>query len=93
MKKYGRIDQNQISIVRHLREAHCRVLSLAALGQGAPDLLVQRNGVLYLLEVKDGSKFKSQRKLTRHQIQFHKDWVVHVVNNTDEALEAVGIKQ
>ena len=91
MKKYGRVDENQISIVRDLRKAHCRVLSLAALGQGAPDLLVQRNGVLYLLEIKDGDKFPSQRKLTPHQIQFHKDWKVHVVNNTDEALEAVGL--
>ena len=93
MKKYGKVDDNQTRIVRDLRQAHCRVLSLAAIGGGCPDLLVYRptTGLLYMLEVKDGDKFPSQRKLTPHQIQFHKDWEVHVVNNTDEALKACGL--
>jgi hypothetical protein len=93
VKKYGKVDDNQTRIVRDLRQAHCRVMSLAAIGGGCPDLLVYRpaTGLLYMCEVKDGDKFPSQRKLTPHQVKFHADWPVHVVNNSTEALIAVGV--
>ena len=93
MKKYGRTDDNQTRIVRDLRQAHCRVMSLAAIGGGCPDLLVYRptTGLLYMLEVKDGDKVPSRRKLTPHQVKFHEDWPVHVVKDIDEAFEAVGL--
>ena len=44
-----------------------------------------------MLEIKDGAKFKSQRKLTKHQVKFHQEWPVIVVNNINEALIAVGL--
>jgi Holliday junction resolvase len=91
MRKYGRTDDNQAQLVSALRKAGCNVLSLAAIGQGCGDLLVHRAGELYMLEIKDGSKYASQRKLTKHQEQFHKDWPVHVVKDIDEALRAVGL--
>jgi hypothetical protein len=93
MRRNAKVDDNQTSIVSALRKAGCSVLSLAAIGGGCPDLLVYRRstGLLYMLEVKDGDKYPSQRKLTPHQVKFHKDWPVHVVNNLDEALEACGI--
>ena len=91
MRRNARIDANQISIVRDLRYAGCNVLSLAAVGQGCPDLLVHRAGQLFMLEIKDGAKFKSQRKLTKHQVKFHQEWPVIVVNNINEALIAVGL--
>jgi Holliday junction resolvase len=91
MKKFGRTDDNQKEIVKTLKKAGCNILSLAAMGGGVPDLLVQRAGVLYLLEVKDGSKSPSRRKLTPHQIKFREDWIYFVVNDIDEALKAVGI--
>jgi hypothetical protein len=96
MKKFGRTDENQISIVRGLRKAGCGVLSLASFGGGCPDLLVYRRttGLLHLLEVKDGdNKYPSQVELTPAQVKFHKDWPVYVVNDIDEAFKAVGIKQ
>jgi hypothetical protein len=45
-----------------------------------------------LLEVKDGAKPPSARKLTKAQIVWHRDWrgMVHIVNNTTEALTAIG---
>jgi hypothetical protein len=93
MKKYGRTDENQTRIVSKLRQAHCRVLSLASTGGGCPDLLVYRptTGLLYMLEIKNGDKVPSRRKLTPHQVKFHKDWPVQVVNDIDEALKACGI--
>ena len=93
MRRKARVDDNQTGIVSDLRQAGCCVLSLAAVGQGCPDLLVFRRttGLLYLLEVKDGDKYPSQRKLTPQQVEFHKDWDVHVVNNSTEALIATGV--
>ena len=91
MKKYAKIDDNQREIVSALRSAGCHVLSLATVGNGCPDLLVLRADTLYMLEVKDGSKYASQRQLTPHQIKFHQDWPVHVVNDELEALQAVGL--
>ena len=49
----GRVDGNQPEIVEALRRAGWKVLSLAEVGSGAPDLLVYRTGQpLRLLEVK-----------------------------------------
>jgi hypothetical protein len=59
--------------------------------KGCPDLLVYRADTLSLLEIKDGSKIPSRRKLTPLQVEFHKQWPVHVVNDIDEALKAVGL--
>ena len=91
MKRYGRVDDNQKRIVQALREAGCRVLSLANVGSGCGDLLVNRAGKLYMFEVKDGAKSASRRKLTPHQVQFHKDWPVTVVTDDIEALQAIGV--
>ena len=94
MRKYGRTDDNQACIVRDLRKAHCRVLSLASVGNGCPDILVYRpaTGLLYLCEIKDGDKYPSQRKLTPDQVEFQDEgWPVHVIKNSDEALKIVGI--
>jgi hypothetical protein len=91
VKRYGKVDQNQLSIVRSLRQAGASVQSLAAVGGGVPDLLVGFRGRNLLLEIKDGDKPPSKRKLTDDQVIWHRDWLgqVVVVNNIDEALEAV----
>ena len=95
MRKRGKVDANQDEIVQALRQVGCSVLSLAALGTGVPDLLVRRGGTLHLhlLEIKNGSKPPSKRKLTDDQIDFCKLWPVTVVNNIDEALKAVMVKK
>ena len=98
-----RIDANQHAIVKTLRKAGCNVLSLAAVGNGCPDLLVYRRhkpdgtyrvvnpSRLYMLEIKDGNKPPSKRKLTPHQIKFRERWPVQVVCSEEEALRAVGL--
>jgi hypothetical protein len=93
MRRDAKIDANQLSIVRTLRQTGASVQSLAAAGGGVPDLLVGVRGKNFLLEVKDGSNPPSKRKLTPDQIIWHRDWLgqVVVVNNEDEALEAIGI--
>jgi hypothetical protein len=94
--RYGaKTDKNQARLVRNLRKAGCNVLSLAGVGQGCPDLLVHRAGQLYMLEVKrdDLPPSAGRNRRTPHQIRFHKDWPVHVVCTTAEALAAVGLTQ
>lgn len=96
MRRAARVDANQAEIVRVLRQAGCGVLDLSAVGKGCPDLLV--HGPCYpwrhhLLEVKDGSKPPSERKLTPDQQRFHAEWMgaIHVVTSPAEALDAIGI--
>ena len=89
MRTKGRVDENQKRIVQALRKAGASVMSLASVGNGCPDLLVYRADTLYLLEVK-ADKAPSRRRLTPHQVKFHKDWPVSVVKTEDEALRAIG---
>lgn len=93
MRRAAKIDANQVQVVGALRYAGVKVLSLAALGKGVPDLLCAFHGRLVLLEVKDGQKVPSARKLTDDQIEFHKEWAdvpLHVVESPWEALKAMG---
>lgn len=93
MRRAAKIDDNQRTVVGVLRAYRMKVLSLAAVGKGCVDLLVYnpRTGKLHMLEVKDGNKPPSARKLTPAQETFHQEWPVVVVTNETEALEAVGL--
>jgi hypothetical protein len=48
------VDDNHTEVIKMLEALGCRVQSLASVGRGVPDLLVQCDGVLHLVEVKDG---------------------------------------
>lgn len=91
----AKIDANQPEIVEGLRKAGATVTPTHAAGEGFPDLAVGYRGSNYLLEVKDGSKPPSKRKLTPDQVEWHDKWrgQVCVVNNLDEALDALGIER
>lgn len=91
VRRAARIDANQNEIVKALRQVGASVQSLASTGKGCPDLLVGFRGVNWLLEIKDGQKFKSERKLTPDQIEWHESWrgKVFVVESTDEALQVI----
>lgn len=93
MRRAARIDANQTQIVSALRSVGASVELLSAVGKGCPDLLVGYRNENILMEVKDGKKPPSERKLTSDQIVWHKEWkgVVTVVNSVDEALFAIGV--
>lgn len=94
MSRYAaKIDANQPEIVSALRKAGCFVQPLHTVGGGVPDLLVGRAGVNHLLEIKDGSKPPSARRLTPDQVEWHALYrgTVHIVTSIDEALKAVGV--
>jgi hypothetical protein len=101
MRKYAKIDANQPDIVAALTRAGCSVLSLASLGNGAPDLLVWvwgrlvdgklKPAHLVLMEVKDGSRKPSEQLLTPDEMRFHSAWrgPIAIVHSVEEALEAI----
>ena len=95
MRRAAKIDRNQPEIVKALRACGAIVQSLAAVGQGVPDLLVGYKGQTYLVEVKDGERPPSERQLTDQQIEWHADWRggrCVVVGSVVEALWAIGVK-
>lgn len=91
MRRAARVDANQTQIVSALRAAGASVEQLSAVGKGCPDLLVGYRNVNILMEIKDGEKTPSERKLTSDQIVWHREWkgVVFLVTSVDEALRAL----
>lgn len=94
MRRHAKTDANQTEIVAALRAIGCSVLSLAPLGNGAPDLLIGIFGRNYLLEVKDGAKPPSRRALTPLEKEFHNTWKgqVAIVETAEQAIEIVNTK-
>lgn len=90
MKYARRADGNQAEIVAALRAVGCKVIPTHTIGQGFPDLVVDYQGRTVLIEVKDPSKPKSDRRLTPQQQEFHAAWTgpIYVVETVDQALQA-----
>lgn len=95
MMRNAKTDINHAEIRDALRSVPgCRVFDTARLGGGFPDLVVGFMGRISLLEIKDGSKPPSKRKLTPDEKRFHEQWEhlpVFVVNDVEEAFFAVGV--
>ena len=95
MRHRARTDANHSAVRAALRKLGCEVLDLSSVGGGCPDLLVlvrtgRRAGSLHLIEVKDGSKSPSRRRLTIDQIESQGKWPVHVIDNIHQVLELCG---
>jgi hypothetical protein len=78
VKRAARVDENQKYIVKGLRAMGVAVQPLHAVGQGCPDLLVGYKHKNYLIEIKNPDKPKSDQKLTKDQIAWHKLWTGQV---------------
>ena len=91
MRRRARTDSNHAEIVEALRRAGCTVQSLAAIGDGTPDLLVGYGGRNLLVEVKDGAKSPSRRRLTPDESTWHTAWAgqVAVASTVAEALAVI----
>lgn len=89
-----RVDDNHTEIVKALKAAGAWVYSTAPLGKGFPDLLVAFRKQLFLLEVKDGRKPPSDRKLTPAEQTFIDGCpvTVAVVLCAEDALAAIGLR-
>lgn len=93
MRRAAKVDDNQGDIVKALRAVGCLVAH-TPVGNGFPDLAVGYRGRIVLLEVKDGRKVPSARKLNENEVKFHQQWAglpVYVVECVEDALAAVGV--
>lgn len=93
MRRAAKVDANQAEIVDALRRVGASVQPLHAVGAGVPDLLIGYRSMNYLVEVKDGSKPPSARKLTEKQAEWHKLWrgSVLTVTSAKDAISQLGI--
>lgn len=91
MFRAARVDSNQSEVTKALRKIGCSVQLLHSVGKGCPDILVGYKGNNYLLEIKDGEKPESARKLTAEQTIWHFDWKgqVAVVTSPQEAIDKI----
>jgi hypothetical protein len=91
MRRASRIDRNQPEIVEALRKLGASVQPLHSAHDGIPDLLVGYQGRNLLIEVKDGERVPSARKLTPCQVQWHHEWKgqAAIVASTEEAIALV----
>lgn len=70
-----RTDANQKKVVELVRKLHgASITSTHIIGKGFPDLVIGYKGINYLIELKDGFKPKSQKKLTPDEVEFHLKW-------------------
>ncbi len=92
MRRKGKVDANQSRVVEHLRKAGLSVFITSGVGNGFPDLVVSGNNWIYwcenkkrigsktiLVELKDGSKPPSARKLTPDEKKFHDSWKGEII--------------
>jgi hypothetical protein len=85
-----RTDDNQGEVVKALRAAGVKVdPRLSRIGDGMLDLLCGYRGVFSVVEVKDGRKSPSERRLTEAEEKWIKEWAgfpVYVVKSGPEAV-------
>jgi hypothetical protein len=87
MRRAARRDDNEQGIIKAMREAGAYVKVIN--DEGLFDLLVNYQGETMLIEVKDGAKPPSARRLTEAEQKFHDEWPgsdLYIINSVEEAL-------
>ncbi|MDQ3287659.1 MAG: hypothetical protein M3Q42_05240 [Pseudomonadota bacterium] len=97
MRRGARTDDNHAAILAVFRRLGALVCDTSHVGGGFPDALVSWRGRILPVEIKDGAKPPSARKLTAAQCMFHAEWEragtpVHVVKTEAEALALLGAR-
>jgi hypothetical protein len=87
MRRAARRDANEGDIIKALRAegAYVKVIN----DEGLFDLLVSHRGETLMIEVKDGAKPPSARRLTEAEQKFHDEWPgsdLYIVNSVEEAI-------
>jgi hypothetical protein len=84
----AQIDANHAIIRTALEVNGWKVAETNRAGGGFPDLVISKDGVNVLVEVKDGAKCPSARKLNEKQRKFHDGWKgrIVIIESVEEAL-------
>lgn len=95
MRKKARVDDNQNAVVKALRQITGVTVAITSqLGNGLPDFIVGTKGKNYMIELKDGKKANSKKKLTEDEQEFHDKWKgsIHVCESLDDVLNVINGK-
>lgn len=82
-------DTNQKQIMDLCRKVPgLSVATIHTVGRGLPDLIMGYKGMNFLIEIKDGKKSASRKKLTPDEEKFHKNWKgrIDIVEKFDDIL-------
>lgn len=74
MRRAARLDSNHGEVRVHLERHGWTTRSTAPLGDDFPDIIAAKRMLTALVEVKDGSKVPSKRKLSEGQQRFRDTW-------------------
>ncbi len=88
-----RKDATHRPIVDTFEAMGCSWLTIEGIA-GAPDGALGCNGRTHLIEIKDGTKVPSKRKLSEEQVSFAAGWrggPVHVIASTGAAVDLVNL--
>lgn len=91
MRRAASVDANQPQIVKAFRHLGCSVQPLHTIGHGCLDLLVGYHGESHVVEVKNGTKPPSARKLTPDEQRWWDNWRgdKHIVETLDDVKRLV----
>lgn len=87
MRRAAKVDANH-GVIREAYKAHgFSVLDIYQLKECA-DIVVAKYGICDVVEVKDGRKVPSKRRLTEGEIKFHQSWnaKVWVVESVEDVM-------
>jgi len=65
----NRIDSNQTELIKHFKSFGCSVLNISSL-KNCCDAIISLHGRSIFIEIKDGKKVPSARKLTEGELKF-----------------------
>ena len=90
-----KVDDNQKQIVEAFRNLGYSVAHTHTIGKGFPDIIISRNNLNTLVEIKDGSKPLSKRKLTDDEKEFHEKWQgeIIIIESVEDVVKFVNLKQ
>jgi hypothetical protein len=88
-----RVDRNHGEVIKAFRDLGFSVFDTSRVGEGFGDAVIARNNKTAIVEIKDGSKPPSARKLTADEVKFSKAWkgIYLLVENLGQ-VEAISIE-
>ena len=91
MRRQAKADENQPAIVKAFRDFGCSVQHLHTIGKGCPDVLIGKGGQNFLIEIKNGKKHPSKKRLTKDEAKWHENWrgQVCVIESPLHAIEFI----
>ena len=74
MRRAARTDANHKEIINAFRAIGFSIFDTSKLGQGFGDCVIARSDLTAIVEIKDGAKAASQRRLTKPEQGFKDAW-------------------